>query len=255
MWIAVYKKEIRSYLHSPVIYVIGGVFFFLVAYFTLGMMIEYAGVYNDHSMRRMYGMEEMNVTEWVVRGFFSLLHFLMLFLIPLLSMRLIAEERKSRTFEVLVTCPLRDGDIIAGKFLAALSLLIVILGVCLVYPLLLERYSDPEWPVIFTGYLGLFLLVLAYLSFGMFASSVTENQIIAGFLSFAGLLFFYLVGDVTTSREGLLGRLASAVSLRQHGMGFSKGVIETKDVFYFLAFSVTFIYLSMTSLKARHWKS
>lgn len=255
MWTAVYKKEINSYLHSPVIYVMGGIFFFLVAYFTLGMMIEYADVYNDYSMRRMYGMEEMNVTEWVVRGFFSLLHFLMLFLIPLISMRLIAEEKKSRTFEVLVTCPLRDGEIVAGKFLAALSLVVVILALCGVYPLLVERFSQPEWPVILTGYLGLFLLVLAYLSFGMFASSVTENQIIAAFLSFAGLLFFYLVGDVTTSREGFLGRTASAVSLRLHGEGFTKGVIELRDVFYFLAFSVTFLYLSMISLKARYWKA
>jgi ABC-2 type transport system permease protein len=255
MWFPVYKRELQSYLHSPVIFAIGGIFFFLMAYFTLGMMIEFSNVYNDYEMRQMYGMKEMNVTEWVIRGFLGLVNFLMLFLIPLLTMRLFAEERKNRTFELLVTCPIRDGEILAGKFLAALTLLLGLLGSCLLYPILVEIFSAPEWPVILSGYLGLILSILAYLSFGIFASSVTENQIIAAFLSFAGLLFFYLVGDVTSAKEGFIGRIAAELSFRQHSMGFLNGVIDLKDVIYFLAFTGFFLFCSLESLKTRQWRA
>lgn len=254
MWFGIYKREIKSYLFSPVIYALAGIFLFLMAYFALGMIVEYAGIYNDFNMRQMYGMKEMNVTQWVIRGFFSLINFLLLFLIPVLTMRLLAEERKSRTFEILVSCPVSDGDIILGKYLAALTLIFALLLGSLVYPLLVERYSEPEWPVILTGYLGLFLTVMAYLAFGLFASSVTENQIIASFLGFSGLIFFYLVGDVTSSKEGWLGRISSELSLRQHSLNFSNGVIELRDVVYFLVFTVFFLFLSLESLKIRRWK-
>jgi len=254
MWYPIYKREIRAYLHSPAIYALGGIFFFLTAYFCLGMIVEYSDIYNDYTMRQVYGMKEMNVTEWVIRGAFGVFNFLMLFLIPVISMRLIAEERKSKTFEILVTCPVRDGEILAGKFLAALTLIILLVSSSIIYPLIVERYSQPEWRVIISGYLGLFLTILAYLAFGFFASSITENQIIAGFLSFSGLLFFYLVGDVTSSKEGWLGRLASEISLRQHTLSFSQGVLEAKDIFYFIAFCVFFVFLSLESLKIRRWK-
>lgn len=254
MWFGIYKREIKSYLQSPVIYALAGIFFFLMAYFTLGMIVEYADIYNDFNMRQMYGMREMNVTQWVIRGFFSLINFLLLFLIPVLTMRLLAEERKNRTFEILVSCPISDGDILIGKYLAVFTLILVLLLVSFVYPLLAERFSQPEWPVILTGYAGLILTVLAYLAFGLFASSVTENQIIAAFLSFSGLLFFYLVGDVTSSKEGWLGRISSELSLRQHSLSFSNGVIESRDVFYLLAFAALFLFLSLESLKIRRWK-
>lgn len=254
MWFGIYKREIKSYLQSPVIYALAGIFFFLIAYFSLGMMIEYADIYNDFNMRQMYGMREMNVTQWVIRGFFGLINFLLLFLIPVLTMRLLAEERKNRTFEILVSCPISDSDIILGKYLAALTLILVLLLFSMAYPLLIERFSQPEWPVILTGYMGIILTVLAYLSFGLFASSVTENQIIAAFLSFSGLLFFYLVGDVTSSKEGWLGRISSELSLRQHSLSFSNGMVELRDVFYLLAFAAFFLFLSIESLKIRRWK-
>ncbi|MBN1902642.1 ABC transporter permease subunit [Candidatus Sumerlaeota bacterium] len=255
MWFGIYKKEIKSYLQSPVIYALAGIFLFLMAYFTLGMIVEFADIYRDFNMRRMYGMDEMNVTQWVIRGFFSLLNFLLLFLIPVLTMRLLAEERKNRTFEILTSCPISDGDIVFGKYLAALTLILALLLASLVYPLLVERFSQPEWPVILTGYLGLVLTVLAYLAFGLFASTVTENQIIASFLSFSGLVFFYLVGDVTSSKEGWLGKISSELSLRQHSLSFSNGVIELRDVFYLLAFAGFFLFLSLEILKIRRWKA
>jgi ABC-2 type transport system permease protein len=254
VWFGIYKREIKSYLVSPVIYALAGIFLFLLAYFTLGMIVEYADIYNDFNLRQMYGQKEMNVTQWVIRGFFSLINFLLLFLIPVLTMRLLAEERKSNTFEILVSCPVSDGDIILGKYLASLTLILALLLGSLVYPLLVERFSEPEWPVILTGYLGLVLTVMAYLAFGLFASCVTENQIIASFLGFSGLIFFYLVGDVTSSKEGWLGRISSELSLRQHSLSFSIGVIESRDILYLLAFTAFFLFLSLESLKIRRWK-
>jgi len=254
MWFPVYKREIGAYLHSPVLYVIGGVFLFLVAYFSLGMMVEFSDVYTDFNMRQIYGMGSMNVTEWVIQGFFGLLNFLLLFTIPLLTMRLFAEEKRNRTFELLVTCPIRDGEILAGKFLSCMTVLLFFLGSCFIYPLLVDKFSEPEWPVIATGYLGLFLAAGAYLSFGVFASSVTENQVIAAFLTFGGLLFFYLVGDVTSSREGLLGQVSSVLSIRQHSAGFAKGVIEIRDLIYFASFIAFFLFLSLECLKIRRWR-
>jgi ABC-2 type transport system permease protein len=255
MWYPIYKRELKASLHSPVIYVLAGVFFFLMSYFTLGMMIEFAGVYSDYNMRQMYGMANMNVTDWIVRGFFGLMNFLMLFMIPLLTMRLFAEERRNRTYDLLVTCPVRDGDILTGKFLAALTIILALLAACFIFPLLLEHYSSPEWPVVLAGYLGMLLTILAYIAFGIFASSVTENQIISAFLSFAGLLFFYLIGDVTSSQEGWKGAVASALSIRQHTLSFAKGVIELKDVFYFCAFTFLFLFLSLEVLKVRRWRT
>ena len=255
MWFAIYKRELKAYLQSPVVYVIGGIFLFLTGYFTIGMMIEYSDIYNDFQARRMYSMENMNVTEWVIRGFLGLINFLMLFIIPLLTMRLLAEEKKNRTFEVLVTCPVKDGAVLAGKYLASMSVFTAFLLICLIYPALVEKFSDPEWPVVWTGYLGLLLSMTAYFAFGIFASSITENQIIAAFLCFAGLLFFYLVGEVTSSQAGWIGNLSGAISLRRHSMNFIKGVVEAKDVFYFIAFTVFFLFLSLEMMKIRRWRS
>jgi len=255
MWFAIYKRELKACLQSPVIYVLAGVYFFLTAYFTLGMMIEFSDAYNDYNMRQLYGMSSMNVTEWVVRGFFGLMNFLMLIVAPLLTMRLFAEERRSRTFDLLVTCPVRDGDILAGKFLSVLTILGALLAVCFVFPLILGKYSQPEWAVVFAGYLGVALCVLAFAAFGVFASAITENQIIAAFIGFAGLLFFYLIGDVTSSQAGWKGKAAGAFSIRQHSMSFAQGVIELKDIFFFFAFAAFFLFLSLEVLKARRWRT
>jgi gliding motility-associated transport system permease protein len=255
MFIPIYKRELKAYFQSPVLYVILGIFTFLMAYFILSMIIEFSDMYTDQKARQSFLMESMNVTEWIIGGFFGLVNFMMLIIIPLITMRLIAEEKKNRTFEVLMASPVSDEGIIAAKYLAALTIILIMLGSCFVYPLIIEKFSEPEWPVIFTGYLGLILTSMAFLAFGLFASSITENQIIASFLSFSGLLFFYLVGDVTSSREGLIGEISMALSIRRHGMSFSKGILDTTDIFYLVAFTVFFLFLSLEALKIRRWRS
>lgn len=255
MWTPVYRRELKASFHLPVFYVLAGIFLFLVSYFTLGMMIEFTDAFRDYSLQQIYGMENPNVTEWVVKGFFSLLNLLFIFMVPLLSMKLYAEEKKSGSLDLLLTCPVKDGEVLAGKFLAALTVLLILPVACFIFPVLFEIFSEPEWPVIWTGYAGIILSLAAYLSIGIFASSITENQVIAAFLSFSGILFFYLAGDVTSAQEGFIGRISSEISLRRHAEPFFQGIIEIGDVFYFIAFCAFFLFLTIESLKIRRWRS
>ncbi|HPB30539.1 MAG TPA: ABC transporter permease subunit [Candidatus Sumerlaeota bacterium] len=255
MWWKIYKREVGAYFQGPTLYVLAGIFLFLMGWFTIGMLAEFAEAYDNLSLQQTYDMKNLNITEWVVRGFFSLLNFLMMFMIPLFSMRLFAEESRNRTLEALLTCPVREGSVLAGKFLASLTILYALCGLCMIYPVLFEIYSEPEWPVIWTGWLGIALAVPAYLAFGVFASTITENQIIAAFVGFTGLLFFYLVGDVTSSVEGFSGRLAEGLSINAHSAGFTQGLIESADLFYFAVFTFFFLFLSREILALRRWRT
>jgi ABC-2 type transport system permease protein len=250
----VYRREIKAYFQSPAIYVVAGLYFAMAGLFFHDILIYFAQMCMNPNLRSMTGVYELNLTQFVVRNTFGLLSFLMLFVAPILTMRLIAEEKKSGTFELLVTCPLRDWDLLLGKFLACLSIIGTFIIVCLTYPVVLEILGKPETPVIASCYLGLFLISASYVSFGLFASSVTENQIVSAIICFAGLLVFYLVGDLASAESGLIGSVLDGLSVRLHSMNFTKGVIELRDIAYFVLFTVFFLFLSAKVLQSRHWR-
>ncbi|MCK4773532.1 MAG: ABC transporter permease subunit [Candidatus Krumholzibacteria bacterium] len=248
---AVFKREMGHYLQTPGVYVALAFFLLLSgAFFTLSVSDFVAA-----SAKVLAGADlpdgelPLNVTDRIITQLFSLLNFLMLLLVPMLTMRLISEERKSGTFELLVSTPLENLDILLGKFFAALAMGSLVLLFCASYPLICMLFSEPEIPVIISCFIGLFLIVMAYTAFGLFASSVTESQIAAAVLSFVGLLIFQMVDLLF--KAGSLGVLAGALSVRKHSETFTMGIVSTVDVGFFILFTVFFLFLAVQVLDAR----
>ncbi len=253
---AVFKRELRQYLQTPGTYV--ALAFFLILSGSLFTLI--IGDYLTASAQVTSGGKPLADTDLpldptvrIVTQLFSTLNFLMLFLIPILTMRLISEEKRSGTFELLVSTPLGNWSILLGKYLAALTMGTALLALCGVYPLLCRTFCRPETPVVFACFLGLFLIIVAYTAFGLFASSLTESQIASAVLSFAGLLLFQMVGWLFKS--GTLGAVAAGLSIYQHSDSFTRGVVVLNDVLFFILFTIFFLFLTAQSLDARRWRA
>jgi gliding motility-associated transport system permease protein len=248
----IFKKEMRLYFTSPIAYVvfaifllIGGYFFYSIfAFFTLASM---QSAMNPQMAR------DLNTTDSVLRPLFSNLTVILLLLMPMITMRLFAEERRSGTIELLLTFPVRDGAVLIGKYLAALALYGLMLVGTLLYPAMLAWFSRIDSGPLLTGYLGLLLLGAAFLAVGLFASSLTENQIVASIVTFGVLLLFWVVGWSADFVGGAWGRLLSHLSLIEHFDSFAKGLLDTKDIIYYLDFTVLALFLTFRSLEARRW--
>jgi ABC-2 type transport system permease protein len=196
----------------------------------------------------------LNITDSVLRPLFSNVSVILLLLMPLVTMRLFAEERRSGTIELLLTYPVRDGAVLLGKFLAALALYIIMLVLTLVYPGLLFAFARPEWGPVVTGYLGLLLLGSAFIAAGLFASSLTENQIVAAMTTFGILLLFWVISWTADTVGGTAGRILTHLSLIEHFDNFGKGVLDTRDIVYYLSFITVALFLTLRALEARRWK-
>jgi ABC-2 type transport system permease protein len=248
----IYKKELRLYFTSPLAYVIltiflviSGLFFWsIVAYFTRASM--------QAAMNPQMG-RDLNVTDGVMRPLFDNMRVILLFLMPLVTMRLFAEERRSGTIELLLTYPVRDGAVLAGKYLAALSLYGVMIGAMLAYPAILASFARVEWGPLLTGYVGLLLMGAMFLAVGLFASSLTENQIVAAVVAFGILLTFWIVGWTAEFAGGSLGAVLTHLSILEHNDTFAKGVLDTKDVIYYVNFTALALFLAQRSLESRRW--
>ena len=230
------QKELKTYLTSPMAYVVTAVFLALSGTFFSSYLAGTA--YSDTS----------------IRGFLDAGQVLILLFAALLTMRLIAEERKTGTWELLLTVPVRDVEIVLGKFVASLAVLSGMLSLTLYYPLLLLAFGDPDLGPIFTSYLGLMLLGATSLAVGIFASSLTSNQIVsavvAGGLLF-GLWFLGFAGDLV---PGGMGRFLSHLSLSGHFPDFLRGVVDTRAVVYYLSVTALFLYLAVRSVEADRWR-
>ena len=250
---AIFKKEMRLYFTSPVAWVvftifllIGGYFFYSIfAFFTLASM---QSAMNPQMAR------DLNVTDSVMRPLFSNISVILLLLMPLVTMRLFAEERRSGTIELLLTFPVRDGAVLAGKYLAALVLYAIMIGLTLLYPGIVVYFARLEWGPVLTGYLGLLLMGATFIAVGVFASSLTENQIVAAITTFGALLIFWILGWSADYAGGAAGRVLQFLSILEHNDSFSKGVLDTKDVLYYVNFTVLALFLTSRSLEARRWK-
>ena len=249
----IFKKELRLYFTSPVAWVvltifllIGGYFFYSIfAFFTLASM--------QSAMNPAMG-RDLNVTDSVMRPLFSNISVILLLLMPLVTMRLFAEERRSGTIELLLTYPVRDGAVLAGKYLAALALYAIMIGLTAVYPGIVMYFARLEWGPVLTGYLGLLLMGAAFIAVGIFASSLTENQIVAAIITFGVLLIFWILGWSADYAGGTTGRVLQFLSILEHNESFSRGVLDTKDVLYYVNFIALGLFLTLRSLEARRWK-
>jgi ABC-2 type transport system permease protein len=252
-WLPVFKKEMRLFFGSPVAYVVF-TFFLLISGWFFSQIFLY---YSDISMRSFMqpGMaQSRNITESVMRPLFTNMSVVLLFFMPMLTMRLFAEEKKSGTMELLLTYPVRDGEVLAGKFLAAGALYVILLGLTLVYPGLIAYFTRIEWGPILTGYLGLVLTGAAFLAVGVLVSSLTENQIVAGFGTFGILLAFWIVGWGAEFAGGGLRGVLQYLSFTDHLDGFTRGLIDTKDLVYYVTGIVLALFLTLRSLESKRWR-
>ena len=249
----VFKKEMRLYFTSPVAWVVMTIFLFIAGYFFYSIFAFYTLASMQSAMNPQMG-RELNVTDSVLRPLFSNMSVILLLLMPLITMRLFAEERRSGTIELLLTYPVRDGAVLVAKYLAALALYALMLALTLLYPGLVAFFTRLEWGPLVSGYLGLLLMGATFLAVGIFASSLTENQIVASITTFGILLFLWVIGWSAEYVGGAWGRVLSHLSLLDHFDTFARGVLDTKDVIYYVDVTVIALFLTLRSLEARRWK-
>jgi len=250
---AIFKKEMRLYFTSPVAWVVFTIFLLIAGYFFYSIFAFFTLASMQSMMNPQMG-RDLNVTDSVMRPLFSNVSVILLLLLPLVTMRLFAEERRAGTIELLLTYPVRDGAVLAGKYLAAFALYAIMIALTLLYPLIVVYFARLEWGPILTGYLGLLLMGATFIAVGVFASSLTENQIVAAITTFGALLIFWILGWSADYAGGTAGKVLQFLSILEHNDSFSKGVLDTKDVLYYLNFTLLALFLTLRSLEARRWK-
>jgi ABC-2 type transport system permease protein len=250
---AVFKKEMRLYFVSPIAYVVLAIFALIAGWFFYNVFAYFTLISMQAAMNPMMA-RDLTVTDGVLRPLFQNISVILLFLLPLLTMRLFAEEKRSGTIELLLTYPVRDGEVLLGKYLAALGVFLGMLTLTLVYPALVAWTAQLEWGPLVTGYIGLVLEGAVFLAIGVLISSLTENQIVAGVSTFGILLILWVIGWAADSAGGGLGRVLSHVSITEHFDSFARGVIDTKDVIYYLDVTVLALFLTLRSLESKRWR-
>ena len=252
--IAIARRELHSYFASPIAYMLVGLFALIFGW----MFYSFLSFFSEQSLRMqqfgMQGPQTLNVNEMLVRPLLLQAGIIILIFIPTLTMRTFAEEKRSGTIELLLTSPLTDWEIVLGKFFGAFALYALMLGLSALNLLWLFAYGDPEVAPIVTGYLGLLLLGGGFIAIGLFLSNLTRNQIVAGLLTYAVLLMLLLVAWVGEG-AGPIGRaLVSALAVFQHFEDFSKGVIDTQHVVYYLSVIAFGLFLTARSVDADRWR-
>src|SRR3989442_7042900 len=251
---AVVRKELRTYFASPIAYVVAGVFLLLLG---LLLFLPILAISNQSlQMLRLQGnLPDINLNQLVLRPAFANMAVVMLLLVPMLTMRLFAEEKKLKTMELLLTSPLTITDIVVGKFVAALTVFAAMLALSAVAPVALAPFAEFRWPPILPAYLGILLIGGLVLSAGLLGSSLTENQIIAVILSFGALLLFWLFGWAGQVFAGTaLGKVLSYLSPLDHFDQLVKGLVATKDLVYFVAGIVFTLFLTPRGIESQRWR-
>lgn len=232
--LAISKRELRTYFNSPVAYIVVTVYMILSGYlFFNTLFIE---------------------KQAEMRGYFGLTPLLFSFIIPAITMRLLAEEKGSGTLELLITMPVRDWEVVVGKFLAAMGLVTALLAMTLFYAFTLNILGPIDKGPTYGGYFGLLMMGGAYVAIGVMASSFTRNQIVAFILSFAISFVLYLFGRITQIVPESIQPIVAYLSIDGHFESISRGVIDSRDVFYYLSIIVGCLVLATVSLESRKWK-
>jgi ABC-2 type transport system permease protein len=247
------KKEVRAYFSSPIAYVVIAGFLLLVGYFFYSLVWWF----NAQAMQMAqnpYYAQQVNINEMVFSPLFHNMSIILILVAPLLTMRLLAEEKKSGTDELLYTSPLSVGQIVLGKYFAALVMLTAMLGLTALLSIFAFAFGNPEVAPWLTGYLGLFLMGATFIAIGLFFSSLTENQIVAAFLTFVTLLLFLVLSWVSSSGSGTWQSVLSYLSFSQHFEDMTRGILDTKDIAYYVSFSFFGLFLAHSVLQSRRWR-
>jgi ABC-2 type transport system permease protein len=249
----IWRKEMRSYFVSPVAYLLLAMFAVIFGFFFWNILGYFVFTGMESQMRGE--MFPMNLNEQVIRPLLSNVGVIGLFFIPMITMRLFSEEKRSGTIELLVTSPIRDGEIILGKWLAALTLYGVLLLLTALNFIFLFKYGNPDWKPLAIGYLGLLLQAGALLAIGMFISTLTKNQIIAGAATFGVCLLLWVLEWVSGYETSTWASVLSYMSVVTHSGSFSKGLLDSKDAVYYLTLTFLGIFFTARSLESLRWRS
>lgn len=246
------RRDFRTYFTSPIAYIViagfmaimGWMFFFTLSHFNL----------QNLQFQQFHMGKAASITEGIIRPLYGNMNVVFLFLVPFITMRLFAEEKKLHTIELLMTSPVTLTEIILGKFLSSFLLVAVMLVLTLTYPIVLFITGNPDIGPIVTSYVGTLLLASCYLSMGILFSAMTENQIVAGALTFAAGLFFWLISWATQAAGPVWSDILMYLSLINHYSAFSQGVINTTDVVFYLSFIGTGLFLTHRVLDSYRWR-
>jgi ABC-2 type transport system permease protein len=248
--LAIAGKELRSYFASPMGYILIGLFALLFGAF----FYVYLNGFAQRSQQMAMGGGNINVNEWMIAGVLHNAAIIILFIMPMITMRTYAEEKRSGTMELLLTSPLTDVQIILGKFLGSMGLFAAMLLVTAVDIAILFRLGNPEWKPVVTGYLGLLLLGGCFLSLGLLISSLTKNQIVAGAMTFGVFLLLWIVNWFADSVGPNAREVLNYLSITAHLEDFTRGILDTKHIVYYLSFITFGLFLTAKSVDSERWR-
>jgi ABC-2 type transport system permease protein len=252
--LAIAHKELRSYFASPIGYLVIGSFALVYGFFYVVMEEYFVRASLQMGQMGMGGPQTANVNEMMIRPLMQNVLILVLFITPMLTMRTFAEEKRSGTIELLLTSPLTDFQIVLGKFIGAMTLYAATLGVTLLHIALLFTVGTPEWKPIATAYLGIFLFGGCFISLGMFISSMTKNQIIAGTISFVAFLMLWIINWIGSFSGPTVSALTSYLSVVDHIDDFWKGVLDTTHLIYYTSFIAVGLFLTAKAVDMERWR-
>jgi ABC-2 type transport system permease protein len=249
----IYRRELKSYFASPIAYLLMVVFSLIFGYF----FYVATAIFVSRGMEsQMMGRSmPMDVNEWVIRPLLMNISVIALFMIPMISMRLFAEEKRSGTIELLMTSPIRDVEILLGKWFAALTMFATVLAISGINLGFLFAYGKPDWRPILIGYLGLLLQGGALLALGTLISTMTKNQIVAGGATFTVCLLLWILDWVSSYETAVWAKVLSYLSVVTHYEPFSKGVLDTRDVIFYLSVIFLGLFLTARSMESARWRA
>ncbi len=249
--LAIARKEIGAYFASPIAYVVIGLFALVFGYFYVVMVSFFV---RESMQMSAFGPANLNVNQLVIRFVFQNVTVVFLFIVPMITMRTYAEEKRSGTIELLLTSPITDFQIIVGKFLGAMTLYASMLAVTLIHIGLLFVYGNPEWKPLIAVYLGMLLFGGCFISVGLLVSSVTRNQIVAGMVTFVVFLLLWVLDWMSGFAGPTWERILNYMSMVQHLDDFNKGVIDTKHIVYYLSFITFGLFLTAKAVDSERWR-
>ena len=255
VWILA-MREFRVYFTSPIAYIVLAMFGIIFGYFFatgLAFFLDYSA--SVAAQGGGMGAPSLNVNQFVIAPSLGNMSIVLLFLVPMITMRLFAEEKRSGTLELLLTSPLPDYHIIAGKWLGALLLYACLLAIAVANISVLFIYTTPDWKPVLVSLLGLLLMGGSMIAIGTFLSTLTRNQIVAGALTFGVLLLLWVLNWISSYETSTFSRLCEYLAISPHFEQFSKGVIELKDLLYYLSAISLGLFLSKRSLESLRWRA
>src|SRR6185295_1366535 len=240
-----------SYFSSPVAYVLLAVYLALAGYFFYALLIAFNQTLQIYSMMRNPEMiARFNLNQMVLVPLLHNMSVLLIFIVPALTMRMFPEEKRAGTYELLLTSPVRVGEIVLGKFLGGLVVVLLMVALSGMFGLLLTAYGNPEIPMMLSGYLGLALMATVFLAIGTLISSFTENVVVAYVGSLFALLVLYTIGWLGETVQGVVGALVQYASITDHFQEMTKGIVDTRDLVYFLTLVVVGVFLTQRAVES-----